>query len=439
MKLQDHLQPFSPQPTTLPSQDYLIGLRGLLTLQCFLWTFLQVFAPAVVKDSANTEGPFEHILLRKTLSVLFWNEGLIYSFFIFLSARSITIQFINSPSSVLIASAAFRRGIRLAIPIACSLFLIQIIFLATSTTYISEFSTLTSNKSISVPYKIPGALGYMNSVFNVFWISRDFASQAANKAFPSQQLWILSAIYQQSYTVFMTMTMIPYTRPSWRVKALLLFVLSAWWVQSWAWFSVTALIISDVVTNMDFSGISRRGIPINVFRKPLHFPCWIFYMGAVIGGLAMQYLWTTAKPELKNGELRVHTAVYGDGGRSGLNSNFDPTQPQARADNYLIAVGCVLMLETYEWIQNIFTWGPFLALGRRSLAFFLIQSTIIYTVGIMLYLHLRTNQGWSDGGAGTMCLFVCLLITVPAAEVFYRVIDVSSQRFAKRAFDWIRE
>lgn len=73
------------------------------------------------------------------------------------------------------------------------------------------------------------------------------------------------------------------------------------------------------------------------------------------------------------------------------------------------------------------------------IAFFLIQSTIIYTVGIMLYLHLRTNQGWSDGGAGTMCLFVCLLITVPAAEVFYRVIDVSSQRFAKRAFDWIRE
>ncbi|KAH8654060.1 hypothetical protein BGZ60DRAFT_386647 [Tricladium varicosporioides] len=439
MKLQDRLIPFSPQPTALPSQDYLIGLRGLLAIQCFLWTFLRVFAPAAVKDSSNTDGPFEHILLRKTLSVLFWNEGLIYSFFIFLSARSIAIPFINSPSSRLVASAAFRRGIRLAIPIACSVFFIQIIFLANSTTYISEFSALTSNKSISIPYEIPGALGYINSVFGVFWISRDFASQAANKAFPSQQLWILSTIYQQSYTIFMTMTIIPYTRPSWRVKALLFFVLTAWWVQSWAWFSVTALIISDVVMNMDFSERSRRGVPVNIFRKPFYFPSWILYMGIVLGGLIMQYIWTTAKPELKNGELRVHTAIYGDSARKGLNTNFDPTQPQARADNYLVIVGCILMLETYEWVQNIFTWGPFLALGRRSLAFFLMQSTIIYTAGIKLYLHLRTSQGWSDGGAGTMCLFVCLLVTIPAVEIFYRIVDVPSQWLAKGAFDWIRE
>ena len=50
----------------------------------------------------------------------------------------------------------------------------------------------------------------------------------------------------------MTQVIIPYTRSSWRVKAYLVFILTAFWVQSWAWFSITGLLIADVVHNMDF-------------------------------------------------------------------------------------------------------------------------------------------------------------------------------------------
>ncbi|KAL2008172.1 hypothetical protein VTN00DRAFT_8154 [Thermoascus crustaceus] len=38
------------------------------------------------------------------------------------------------------------------------------------------------------------------------------------------------------------MLIIPYTRNSWRVKGSILFIVTAWWVQSWAWYSVTGLI-----------------------------------------------------------------------------------------------------------------------------------------------------------------------------------------------------
>src|SRR5436305_13397197 len=74
-------------------QRYLLGIRGLLVIQSFLWVFLQTFVPAVVKDSNNTTGPNYQITLRKSLSVLFWNESLIYSAFIFLSPRTICIPF----------------------------------------------------------------------------------------------------------------------------------------------------------------------------------------------------------------------------------------------------------------------------------------------------------------------------------------------------------
>lgn len=75
---------------------------------------------------------------------------------------------------------------------------------------------------------------YFNSVFNMFWITHDFATSAGSNAFPSQLLWIVNVIYMQSYTVYMAMHIIPYTRNSWRVKGFIFFTITAWWVQSWA-------------------------------------------------------------------------------------------------------------------------------------------------------------------------------------------------------------
>jgi hypothetical protein len=60
----------------VPGYEYLTGVRGLLTIQCFLWVFLTTFVPAAVKNSGNTAGPGYQIFLRKILSVVFWNGGL---------------------------------------------------------------------------------------------------------------------------------------------------------------------------------------------------------------------------------------------------------------------------------------------------------------------------------------------------------------------------
>jgi hypothetical protein len=225
------------QPVIDSSQSYLLGLRGLLAIECFVWVFLQTFVPTVVEDS-HQPSPLYQVILRKTAAVLFWNDSLLYSFFIFLSARTICIPFFKNPTKNSVASALFRRGIRLWFPVAVALAIVKCTFSQTGFQYLWNFKNDTNNTILQVPFDIPGTLAYFNSVFNLFWTSQsgEFAKQAGSKAFPSQTLWILNAIYSQSYTVYMTMIIIPYTRARWRVQAFVIFIAMAWWVQSWAWY-----------------------------------------------------------------------------------------------------------------------------------------------------------------------------------------------------------
>ena len=356
---------FIPKSSTqVAGQEYLIGLRGLLVIESFLWVFLQTFAPATVKDAAlEAEGPAWQVGIRKSLSVLFWNENLLYSFFILLSARNLAIPFFNEPSKAAVASATFRRGLRLWFPTAVALAIPTLAFSQLGLGYLQDFKNATGNDSFNVPYFLSDALIYFNSVFNLFWQTNDFSEQAGSTAFPSQTLWIVNVIYQQSFTVFIVMIIIPYTRSAWRVKGSIPFILSAWWVQSWAWYSITGLLFADMVMNMNFKEKAQSGIPIP-FRKGFRIPSWIPYLIIMAAGLVMQYLWTAWRPSFENAEIQIHTGLYYGGE---LNA-FDPSQPQARDDNYLLILGFMFCLETFDWLQMIFKNPLFVYLGHRSLS-----------------------------------------------------------------------
>lgn len=77
-------------------QGYLLGLRGFLVIQYFPWVFLQTFVPVAVKDSANPLGSTYERVLRQVLSVLIWNDSLIYSSLNILSARTICIPYLGN-------------------------------------------------------------------------------------------------------------------------------------------------------------------------------------------------------------------------------------------------------------------------------------------------------------------------------------------------------
>jgi hypothetical protein len=447
-----------PSSSSNPEDEilYLTGLKGLFALQSFIWIYLHTFIPTLVSapsSDLNVPGPLYQVILRKALSVFFWNENLIYSAFILLSARCISIPFLYNSTGAQVAGSQFRRSIRLLFPAAVSLAIVYIAWSCMSPAYLSHYVEKSGNSLLETPYQLPNALAYFNSVFNLFWTTNNYFTQAASLAFPTQTLWILSVIFQQSYTVYMTMVIIPYTRPSWRVKALLIFILSAFWVQSWAWFSITGLLISDMVHNMDFKSKARAGIPI--FKLHLILPTWAACGVIMAAGLILQYLYTAWRPEYQNVLLEGHAGLYYSGG---LNYKYDIHQPQARDDNYLILVGLLVLVETYEVLQWVLGSKVLVYLGRRALSefsfivdntrsrkglmwrsgWFLVQSILAYTAGIKLWLHLTEIQGMRIPTANFICLVLLLPATIVSGEVFYRLVDRPSQLLAREAYRWIK-
>ncbi|KAH9843286.1 hypothetical protein Tdes44962_MAKER07543 [Teratosphaeria destructans] len=411
-----------------PSQSYLLGLRGCLTLMTFLWVFLQTFAPAAVAHSANTTGPASQLALRKSLSILFWNDSLIYSSIIFLSARTICLPFLLDPGKTTLASAVLRRGLRLWFPVAATLVVVYAVFSRTlGTAYLKDFATETSNASmVTGLYELPSSLANFNSIFQVFWISHDFSYQAASFAFPTQTLWIISALFQQSYTVYTTMVIIPYTRQSWRITGAAVFILTAWWVYSWAWFSISGLLLADLVVNMDFRGWCRKHRLGTLGVAG----------GCLVVGYAMQWLWVTAYPDLYDAEIFYHTGTYNTGGRYTWN---DTTAPLLRADDYLVIIGFSILLESFEILRKIFSNPALVFLGKRSYSYFCLQSIIIYTLGIKSVMNMMGDSLDGYSRATGVAFISCLLVTAAAGEAFYWFIDLPSQKFARVVFAWIRE
>lgn len=331
----------------------------------FLWTFLRVFAPAAVKGSLNEDGPAYQLGLRKSLSVLFWNDTLIYGSIIFLSARTICLPFLLDSSKTVLASTVFRRGIRLWFPVATAMIIVYFSFTQTILTRLLDFATLTGNTSLDTDlYLLPNSLANFNAIFMTFWTTHNFQLQAASFAFPSQMLWVISAVFQQSYTVYMAMVTIPYTRPRWRVFGAIAFVLTAWWVYSWAWYSISGLLVADAVMNM---GLTPGGSASCITISKVRIPVWIIGSIFMSAGFIMQFVWTAARPDLQNAELMYHTGIYNTGG---LNTSVDVKDNQIRADCYLIVLGFSLILETSSVLQSIFRNKFLVLLGRRSLSTF---------------------------------------------------------------------
>ncbi len=73
------------------------------------------------------------------------------------------------------------------------------------------------------------------------------------------------------------------------------------------------------------------------------------------------------------------------------------------------------------------------------IGWFLLQSIVIYTAGIKLFMHLSIERNMSVEGSRLVCLLVCVAIVAFGAELFHRLVDCPSKAFAHIVFDWIRK
>ncbi|KAM3078190.1 hypothetical protein ACMFMF_004597 [Clarireedia jacksonii] len=409
-----------------PQITYLLGLRGFLVLETFLWTFLQVFVPATVKSSIVTfpsDTPTYQTLIRKILSPIFWNESLLYASFVFLSGRTLCISFIKSPSKETITSSIFRRPFRLIIPTAISLALFTLISQTTSTNELTTlFITQTSNPVIETPHKLssPIALTLLNSIFTLFLPTTPtpLHTLSATRSFPSSTLPTLPILSSQSSTLYTATLLLPFTRLLWRLKYAPLFIFTAYWVSSFSALSILSLLLTDLLLNSPFLSFSALGFPLSKRISNHRLPSWLPYSAILLLGLALQYLYTaTDNPqEIANKELIAHADIYGVSG--GLNRKPDLREPRPRIADVLVLVGGFLLLETRKGVQNCFKNDVLVGLGRRSL-------TVENDVSAALTTF--------------VCFVVSVFGTLASGEVFYRVVEVPSLWLGWWCWEWMSQ
>lgn len=189
-------------------------------------------------------------------------------------------------------------------------------------------------------------------------------------------LWIVPVVYQESFTVYMTMLMFPYMTKDSRVFGLIGFIVIAWWLDSWAWYACTGLLFAEAVINLDFKEVAKQGLPLPKSAKRLS-TYWVAAFFLTVG-IVLKYVYEDAFPNHINNELIVHTPIYG----GGLNRDYNINQPQQRVSSWFVVVGALMFIELNTVAQKIFANPLFRYLGRISFAWFLLESTVIYTIGL---------------------------------------------------------
>ena len=116
-----------------------------------------------------------------------------------------------------------------------------------------------------------------------------------------------------------------------------------------------------MVLNMDFQAKCQRGLRIG--KTKVRVPVWLICATLVVAGVLLQFLFVAWRPELRNQELKGHTGLYNSGP---LNHGVDFEGPLARDDVYLVVVGLMGLVETYECVKRGLENPVLVALGRRS-------------------------------------------------------------------------
>ncbi|KAK4500360.1 hypothetical protein PRZ48_008549 [Zasmidium cellare] len=423
----------SPKTAHSPFEkdNHIYGLRGILLISSFLWLFFQTFIPTVATHT--TSGPGYQRLLRIIFGTVLWDESLISSFFFVLSARAICIRFLKDPTADNFAGTIFRRSIRLVVATGAALFISYGIFAGLGTKYITSFKQTLQNNSINPPRVPKTALQGFNALFDMFWVVREYDGQAANAFWPSGTLGRISLLYNQSWTTFFLMVLLPFARPQWHPQVLLLFTFGAFWMCSWGWYNACALLVADATINSTLALKLVSGLTISE-KKDWKVPYPLIGTFMIPIGLAMKYTWAVF-PRYVNDELVLHP--YLDLSEQTTRRQFAAADPYPRVDNFFIIFGLLLTVETLPRVRDILSTPGLISLGKRSFSFFVAQSLVMWSAGIKLWTHIHVVNGTSVALANLAVFFTTLVTIVLFAEAFYRAVDVPSQWLATVGYHWV--
>lgn len=356
-----------PVETQFPNSArrlHLYGLRGVLAI-CGLFTvFVQTFIPTLVWNDGRNKG-YQNII-RIIFSPVIWDERLISSFFFSLSCHSIALRFLSSPTPSAFSGSIVRRVVRIGFVVTLSSGIVYGVFGGIGIGYIEQLKKSLPNQHIKAPEGPENGVIAMNAIFNFFWVVRNYSTQAANSFWPTQTLWNLSLIFNQSWTVYFLMIILPYTRPGWHTGALSLFALGSFWTCSWGWYSAAALLLADYSTCPSLRLRLDEGLTIyKRLEWRLSYSLASSMMIAI--GFAMKFTWA-ALPQHYDEELQLRPFLQLSEKIS--IADFAAADPYPRLDNFFVIFGILLLSETSVLTKRFLSCKPLIFLGKRSLSMF---------------------------------------------------------------------
>lgn len=269
-----------------------------------------------------------------------------------------SLAFLERRTATSLAGSAFRRPLRFIPSIALTLALVSIITASGGFKFANQMSIDTENKFAQPPLIWENTIQYFNSIVGLFFSIRDnLTDRMVTFVPPTGILWFLPRVFQQSFTVITFSYLLPFTIFKYKFIFFGIFILVTFWIGSWAWYSLTGLLLAELVV-VYFPMIQDGNLPIG---KRFKVKVWILPAVFFLIGTTLKYLWASI-PERRFDELNFHTT---DGG--GLNRNFDVTTTAfPRIDDYLVATGALFLLELSPLAQKAFDNPVLRFLGRIS-------------------------------------------------------------------------
>ena len=269
--------------------------------------------------------------------------------------------FLERRNSISLAGAVFRRSIRLAIPVAFTLAIVLVLNVTSSFSNASTLAASLSNPIAQPPAPWSSTLQYIDALTTYLFDNSGTLISTPVEFIPLPGIVaFLTRCFIQSFSVYTFAVLLPYTRTNYKFGIGAILTVWAWWIDSWAWYSLTGLLIAEAVVVYDFSALASAPI----FSKWKRIQVWMPFALSLALGVTLKYLWATAFPSRRVDELVAHVNIT---------TGYILTDPQQfqvlrpRLDDYFVATGILGLIELSTNVRIVLDNALFKSLAKISL------------------------------------------------------------------------
>ncbi|TPX53694.1 hypothetical protein PhCBS80983_g06229 [Powellomyces hirtus] len=397
----------TPRRAPVDRTTWIDGLRGVASLIIFTHHF---------GDNTFAEQHPETLPWGSPMSFL-RNGQLAVALFFLLSGRVLTFGFLRGRNSGVVrwrslASAIFRRTIRLALPILVLALMQQQVCLHGATDVAAEVKPFLQSY-INKPYwcQIESSGDFISFFIRVLSSPnhKEILDHGSSLWSMYDQFW--GSVYVYILSTFMVMM----TRRRYYVYFFIAVFLV--FVSSPNLLFVLGLLLSDLAAS-------------NITKRVLQSQPFYVVMAIQMSFLVLAFtliIWSSFANALDN-FFAKHTLLAVEGT---VGVQLKDMWPQVMRFSYWVtAFSLLVYVELSHAAQYFFSSRIFVFLGKVTFGTYVLQMTVIYSIMPRIILHLQ-SEGWSYWNNIIFTYVACLAITIALGWVFYHTVDKGALNLAR--------